>query len=400
MPTKSVRLFWWTFLSAAWSLFGWLATHHSTIPDVLYRYSWDYFVLLTLIFCLNVGLSGFARDRFYRHHGTIILLISSLSITLVSVEIYCRLSDPLGVSYFDETARYNRERVADPDLIFRHRPSWETTYQGVAVHFNERGLRDDTIKPKAPSEYRILALGDSVTFGWGVVQPDIFPARLQRILSAELRRPVRVINAGVAGYNTVQEHTFFRMEGLSLQPDLVVLLYHPNDIEPHPPSNEAIVETSYQEQSPPQVLNLLLEQSWLYRLVVYAGRYGRFGIRSAADLDTQQFRMQRGWKDSMNALREIARLCATQHIPMTVFYVRLLATPYNEALLQDVRAVSAPVLVVDMLSWFQANDKRVYMNSRMDPHLNSQGHQVVAEHMATYLLHENRKGTGLFAKSQ
>lgn len=35
----------------------------------------------------------------------------------------------------------------------------------VLVTYNERGLRDRPILPKAAGEYRILALGDSVTLG-------------------------------------------------------------------------------------------------------------------------------------------------------------------------------------------------------------------------------------------
>ena len=97
--------------------------------------------------------------------------------------------------------------------------------------YNERGLRDRPILPKAEGEYRILALGDSMTFGWGVPQDQIFAFRLEQLLQARLQRPVRVINSGVGAYNTVQEVTYFKQEGVTFQPDLVMLTYVQNDIE-------------------------------------------------------------------------------------------------------------------------------------------------------------------------
>ncbi|MDO9117904.1 MAG: SGNH/GDSL hydrolase family protein [Nitrospira sp.] len=387
-PSIWFRLFWLAFISTSWFFLVWLGTHRSESPSVLHRYSLSYFVLLTVLFCLNVGVSILLKQRIYQHRRAILLLGVSVCVALITAEVFCRMADPLGISYFEETRRYNLDRVADPDLVVRHRRSWGAMYQGVDVRFNELGLRDDPIRSKKRSEYRILMLGDSVVFGWGVVQNEIFSVKLQQLLTTEVGRPIRVINAGVAGYNTVQEYTFLRNDGLALEPDLVLLLYHPNDIEATPPAPSSAQGVSAQEKSPPQVLELLLEQSWLYRLAVYAGRYGRYGIRSAADLDTDEFRLEDGWRDSMSSLGQMARLCKERHIPLVVFYVRLLATPFNDALLMDVAEAVAPLPVTDMLSWFAEEDKRVYMNSKMDPHLNPKGHQVIAEHMGKYLTRE------------
>ena len=387
-PSKWLRLLWLALISAGWLLLAWLGTHRSESPYVLHRYSVSYFFFLTALFCLNVGLSIMLKQRIDQHRRMILLLIVSVCVALIMAEVFCRVADPLGISYFEETRRYNLDRVADRDLVVRHRRSWGATYQGVDVRFNELGYRDDPIRPKERSEYRILLLGDSVVFGWGVAQEEIFSVKLQQILTAAARRPIRVINAGVAGYNTVQEYTVFRNEGLALELDLVILLYHPNDIEATPPGPNSTQGASLQPKSPPQVLQLLLEQSWLYRLAVYAGRYGRYGIRSAADLDVHEFRLEGGWRDSMSSLRHLAGLCKEHHIPLVVFYMRLLATPFNDALLTDVAEAVAPLSVVDMLPWFPVEDKRVYMNSPMDPHLNLKGHHVTAEHMAEYLMRD------------
>lgn len=384
---KWFHFLWLGLASAGWLLLVWLGTHRSESPAVFGRYSWNYFFLLTLLVCLNAGLSIMLKQRMYRHRRTILLLVVSTCVALIMAEVFCRAADPLGISYFEETRRYNLDRVADADLVVRHRRSWQATYQGVNIRFNELGLRNDPIRPKEHAEYRVLLLGDSVALGWGVAQEEIFSVRLQQRLTAEAGRPVRIINAGVAGYNTVQEYTFLRKEGLALEPDLVLLVYHPNDVEPTPPDYSSIQVASLQDKSPPQVLRLLLETSWLFRLAIYAGQYGRYGIRSAADLDTSEFRLEDGWRDSMSSLRGIAQLCEERHIPLAAFYIRLLATPFNGALLTDVAEAIAPHPVHDMLPWFAEEDAQAYMNSRMDPHLNPKGHQVTAKHMAEALIH-------------
>jgi hypothetical protein len=155
----------------------------------------------------------------------------SLLVSIGGVELVLRLLDPFGISYYELAGDYVRNKLPDAQLVFWHNPSWEKRYGDVLVTYKEQGLRDRPILPKAEGEYRILALGDSVTLGWGVQQDQIFTSRLDRLLPGRLQRPVRVINSGVCGYNTVQEVTYFNREGITLQPDLVMLTYVQNDIE-------------------------------------------------------------------------------------------------------------------------------------------------------------------------
>lgn len=51
--------------------------------------------------------------------------------------------------------------------------------------------------PKPKGTYRILALGDSFTFGWGVNLEDSWPKILEKLLSKEQK--VEVVNAGIIG---------------------------------------------------------------------------------------------------------------------------------------------------------------------------------------------------------
>ncbi len=120
--------------------------------------------------------------------------------------------------------------VADQDLIFKFPPNLERELFGVPLSTNELGLRDKPIRPKRPDDFRVLCLGDSVTFGQGVAQEHTFCQRMEDSLTSLLGRDVDVINSGVPGYNTNQQDTFLQKHGDDLDPDLVVLVYVHNDI--------------------------------------------------------------------------------------------------------------------------------------------------------------------------
>jgi lysophospholipase L1-like esterase len=127
---------------------------------------------------------------------------------------------------------------ADPQLSFAHVPNRSALLMGVPVTINSRGLRDrEYPAAKPPGVYRILMLGDSTTFGWGVPLEQTVAKILERELNrsgvAGYRR-VEVINGGVGNYGTVQEVAHYKTYDRALHPDLVILQYFINDAEPVP----------------------------------------------------------------------------------------------------------------------------------------------------------------------
>jgi hypothetical protein len=50
---------------------------------------------------------------------------------------------------------------------------------------------DEFSAQKPDGEFRILMLGDSMTFGWGVDVKDTLPSRLERLINAQLSRENR-----------------------------------------------------------------------------------------------------------------------------------------------------------------------------------------------------------------
>jgi lysophospholipase L1-like esterase len=371
----------------AWSGVVLAATYRSHTPVVFGRYSWGYFALLCLLVGITLMLSlakSAWYQRLYQARVGLAISVVSLLLSVGALELGIRLVDPLGISYYERIGEYMRDKLRDQmhdnPLVFRHKPSWETRYGDVHVTYNERGLRDRPILPKAPDEYRILALGDSVTFGWGVDQDKTFAARLESMLPSRLHRPVRVINSGVGGYNTVQEVTYFKQEGIALQPDLVLLTYVQNDIDELNPAWNPWASDSLERKSVTDRVNSMVRKLWLYRLAYHTYNYG---LRKAHPKTTTTTSPQEetGWQQSMAALQELVRLCEARNIPLIVFFERMSPGDSN-LLLHDVLLHAHGAPVHDMAPWFEGFDPLSLTNSKVDSHPNAEGHRVMAEHMA------------------
>jgi lysophospholipase L1-like esterase len=80
---------------------------------------------------------------------------------------------------------------------------------------------------------RVVAVGDSITFGWELSEDEAtYPGKLQALMDRRegSGRTVRVINAGVPRYTSEQVLRLLRERVLDLQPDLVVLCVGWNDL--------------------------------------------------------------------------------------------------------------------------------------------------------------------------
>ena len=120
----------------------------------------------------------------------------------------------------------------DAELGWKLRPNAEDVWCGKKVKINAKGLRGPDIPyQKAENVFRILFLGDSVTFGCLLSSHEqTFPYIVQRILPTQLGREVETFNAGVGGYSPWQEYIYLSREGIRYQPDLVVVSFVLNDI--------------------------------------------------------------------------------------------------------------------------------------------------------------------------
>ena len=174
------------------------------------------------------------KARGWRRFRKLLLAAAfQIALLLVLLEIAARIFDPAGVSYFPETARLFDTMVHEEPISYRLRPGLDGQFHHARYQVNSLGLRGPDIAfDKSAGERRILWLGDSLVFGIGVNNEQTMPAVVERLANQGSRNArYRVVNMGVPSYNTEQELIQLENLGLNLQPDAVLLLFAPNDIE-------------------------------------------------------------------------------------------------------------------------------------------------------------------------
>ncbi|MDV2504405.1 MAG: GDSL-type esterase/lipase family protein [bacterium] len=154
-----------------------------------------------------------------------LIAAASLVLLIAALEFTARLLLP-------ET----RVRLVGGDLFVKgkaHPRSMVPNFKGklispeyaVPVTTNSMGLRDFEYPLKKTTKvYRILAIGDSFTWGWGVRAKDTYAKVLERLLDTHSRDGTRyeVINMAMPNTATLEEIEVIK-EGLKYQPDLVLI---------------------------------------------------------------------------------------------------------------------------------------------------------------------------------
>lgn len=146
-------------------------------------------------------------------------------VAMVLIEAWVRLrwDDTKGTPGFFLTDAVRGQRLA---------PGYDGWFAGVPVRINTLGFRDrrNYTLEKPPGTFRILVLGDSVTFGHGTLDDTTYPHLLEQRLRG-WRPDVNweVWNLGVPGYNTRQELDHLKEIGPLADPDVVVVGFYPND---------------------------------------------------------------------------------------------------------------------------------------------------------------------------
>ena len=114
--------------------------------------------------------------------------------------------------------------------IIYDQPEW---LEKPAVYTINSDTLNDPVNyfvPKPKDVFRIIAIGDSFTFGPYVNTADNWTSKLQDIINSRscgTYKRVEVLNFGVAGYDIQFSSYRFRLRGYKYQPDLV--LWYIND---------------------------------------------------------------------------------------------------------------------------------------------------------------------------
>ncbi len=153
-----------------------------------------------------------------------------IAFALIAVVLFFGISElslrALGIPEMDAGAPFAHATVYwqyTPELV--DEPTSHRELNGAfPVSSDENGLRPPHhgVK-KSPDVQRIMAMGCSTTFGWGVDDESTYPYQLEQILHDRGYSKVEVINGGQPGYTTFQGLWLWDKVLKDYKPDLVLL---------------------------------------------------------------------------------------------------------------------------------------------------------------------------------
>jgi lysophospholipase L1-like esterase len=172
-------------------------------------------------------------------------------------------------------------------------PHAHATFFQSQIRINNKGFRGPDIPDEKGDAYRIVALGESTTFG-ATLQPGDrpWPEVLEQIIRERLapRRPVQVINAGICAFTLSDNLGRLPAEILPLKPDMIISYHGINGftfLEPSLPLLGAPKAPAYQ----PRPLKLLAQAEYGLKIRMFrAGRVPKSPparIARLAPLDTE-----------------------------------------------------------------------------------------------------------------
>src|SRR5262245_2426822 len=157
-----------------------------------------------------------------------LVIISSITVLLV-VEIGLRIFYPQQetMRWFESSDKYGyvlKKNFSQAYSFIGHEFTMQVQTNSLGHRYKEynQASFDNT-------EYtKVLLLGDSFMFGQGVNMDDHMATQLENLLNKG-KNFFSIINAGVGGWGTLQEVAYAKDHFRMFNPDVIVLLFCPND---------------------------------------------------------------------------------------------------------------------------------------------------------------------------
>jgi len=304
------------------------------------------------------------------------------------------------------------EPAPNPAMTYILRPNSDFSTLGVAFRTNELGFRDRPIFEKGPGVFRILCLGDSITFGTGVKNEQTYPNVLEGLIQ-RISKPgvtVDVINAGISAYNIRNIRGLLQEYIQSLKPDVVVYTFVENDLDDSVSAGADGWLIAYDPAKSPDEPFIGDDFPAIWVMHWEDQRKKRFWGKIASLFDNRLNIVSetppplligshpetvRRWKHFEDELRKMKTLCESNGSPLLVYSFGLKHS--SEAVVRRLVSVCQRV-GLPHASTLPIFDKADYMRKYSlgyDPHCNPTGHQLMADRLFSYLSEQGVLNNGL-----
>ncbi len=186
----------------------------------------------------------------------------------VSLQSFYRLTTGAYLYVRDKPALWDSDPVSGwtnrPGLSYRHvTPEFTAEIYTNSEGFRVSSAHEEYQKKRPDNTYRILLLGPSFAFGWGVNFETTFAAQLQQILTARHfanGSRIEVLNHGVPGHPAANDLEWFNHVGKFHSPNLVIQFVYGSLEVSAKPDRSVIVRNGYAVLANPSIKDV----AWAY----------------------------------------------------------------------------------------------------------------------------------------
>lgn len=249
----------------------------------------------------------------------------SLLFTAVVIDVALRFIYPPPIVWTYPQEYYE----FDPEISHVLRPNQSAYTHDKPVWVNSMGLRDREYGPKAASGVRrVLAIGDSQTFGNGVANEDTWPKQVERRLNEKASNNGatrwEVLNAGIPGTDSWQHEIWMGRLLDAYAPDAVVLAFYVNDVSAsYEPKEES---ASNKTNTLKKRFGYMAKRSALLNIVLQRLAARKHAARMEKGRAVSEFivtgesneRIDRGWVQVDRSLGAMQARCAAQGVEFLV----------------------------------------------------------------------------------
>jgi lysophospholipase L1-like esterase len=322
----------------------------------------------------------------------LIVLIVTLIICLIGLELAVRVIYPkVNVSVLDKEVF-----IEDNLLGYKLRPNVNidkvVLSQRYATRSNRMGLRNDVDYDNKTHKniLRILGLGDSVAYGFGVNIEETYLKALEAKLNTTLKKrkkSAQVINAAFPGWGIAQELLFLKSQGLNYQPDIILVGFVSDDIY----RNGRYYETAlnYKEQNEQRgqeetvLKSPLKDANSVHNFILNKTQLYPFLLAKVTSLRNEDYRNY-ALSQTEDIFLEMQRICNEKRVELVVIIIplRQQEDEVNDLMLKFFN--NNGIKVIDLRDAFINTKQDLFLPN--DNHPNPKGHKLIADSIYQYLV--------------
>lgn len=322
-----------------------------------------------------------------------IRLVKSVFLIILSVfillEVFCRfiIKQPY---YAFPKGYFINNQFFGYDLAKNFKGSYSQPEFTISIDTNSDGLRD--VGHSGEDNYfKILALGDSFTFGVGVELKNTYLSLLEKLLNeGTITQRYSIIKAGIIGYSTYNERVYLEKKGLNYNPNMVMVQFWWDDLGINHITYLADMGflTTGKVKDFAQ-LRLFLNRylrSYAFLRRIFSKNFNRALFTNKIGVDSEDAdTLKNKFEITLKEFKEIESICKDKHIINLFILVPSKEFLSNGSLEREWNSFCLflkdnDVKYIDLLPALKdaviRGDKPFF---DIDPHLNKTGHKLIAQ---------------------